>query len=229
MIKITLFDACCASCTSGTACFFVDELAEFEMPWLAQTTNVEQIERFERSKNGGLVTDYYTGDTELNIVQIDNNASVMYESKHVLTDCNIDILNAYDCASRIYAKQAEIQLRYIEFQGVPHLVGRYALDGVCKGDFFYKESPKRYRRLSLWGNNVFLADFKEQPLVENPLGDWRDFMRDKEAYANDHVETFCWIDIYADPDRRITKETFDVFPTDELLSDLMRDIVGEAG
>lgn len=229
MVKVTLFDECCVSFVSGTACFFVDELEEFETPWLAQTTDAETINRFQRSKNGEFVADYYANDPSLNIIQVDQDTKILYESKHVLSDCHISVLNTYNCASSIYVKQAEIYLRYILFQGVYHLVGRYTLHGVCKESVMSTEACKVYKKLSLWGNKVFLSDFQSQPLTVTTSNEQRKALSFKEAYANDHVETFCWIDLTLEQTKELTKEMFDTILTDTLLSDLMRDIVGEAG
>ena len=74
MYKITLFDYNCASCTSGTASFYVDDIDIFEEKWSKLETSPERIERFRRSKNGEVVTDYYSDDEELNIVQEDKAA-----------------------------------------------------------------------------------------------------------------------------------------------------------
>lgn len=229
MVKITLFDNCCASCTSGTAKYFVDNLAEFETPWLAQATDPDQIQRFQQSRDGAVVTDYYSDDPSLNIVQIDDDAEVLSEFTRIYSDFHLDIFNAYNCATHIYAAQAEIRLRYIQFQGVPHLVGRYSLHGVCQEWWFTETPSTMYQQLCLWGNTIFSSHFQEQPPLDNPFGDWRDHVHPKEAYQNDHVETFCWLHICSDPDGDIAKQGFDTLLTEEFLSNLMLDIVGEAG
>ena len=86
MYKITLFDYNCASCTSGTASFYVDDIDIFEEKWSKLETSPERIERFRRSKNGEVVTDYYSDDEELNIYAMyltpaTKGDSVLLESK----------------------------------------------------------------------------------------------------------------------------------------------------
>lgn len=72
--KITLFDANCPSCTSGTASFFTEDIDEFEHNYFSDE-NVEsnqleaQKQRYFRSKAGEIVTDYYSDAPELNIFQ----------------------------------------------------------------------------------------------------------------------------------------------------------------
>ena len=69
MYKITLYDYCCCPICDGTVSFFVDNLEDFEKNWkkCLGDRDKERVERFERSKNGEIVVDYYSDDEELNI------------------------------------------------------------------------------------------------------------------------------------------------------------------
>lgn len=77
--KITLFDANCPSCTSGTASFFTEDIDEFEHNYFSDE-NVEsnqleaQKQRYFRSKAGEIVTDYYSDDPELIFFSMQNMA-----------------------------------------------------------------------------------------------------------------------------------------------------------
>ena len=96
MYKITLFDYNCASCTSGTASFYVDDIDIFEEKWSKLETSPERIERFRHSKNGEVVTDYYSDDEELNIVQEDKAADLAclrqnVQNRQCHTEANIKL------------------------------------------------------------------------------------------------------------------------------------------
>lgn len=73
--KITLFDANCPSCTSGTASFFTEDIDEFEHNFFSdENVGSNQLEaqkqRYFRSKAGKIVTDYYSDAPELNIFSV---------------------------------------------------------------------------------------------------------------------------------------------------------------
>ena len=71
MYKITLFDANCPSCTSGVIRYFTDNIQEFKDRWEQLETDEKTKERFNKSLNGEVITDYYSNAPELNIVQKD--------------------------------------------------------------------------------------------------------------------------------------------------------------
>lgn len=80
----------------------------------------EKKMRFQRSKNGENVTDYYVDHPEDNIVK-----RFFYENQSFVT------YNAYRCAMEIYAAYAEIAVRFIRFKTKYFLIGKYKLQGVC--------------------------------------------------------------------------------------------------
>lgn len=59
--------------------YFVDNLEDFEKNWKALVKDQERIKRYEKSKKGEIVTDYYCVDEELNKVQADNDSKVIEE------------------------------------------------------------------------------------------------------------------------------------------------------
>ena len=71
MYKITLYDKNCSPICDRTTFWFVEDLEQFEKNWLPLQCkyNVSTIEKYYRSKFGEVVTDYYSDNEELNIVQ----------------------------------------------------------------------------------------------------------------------------------------------------------------
>ena len=71
MYKITLYDCNLPSCVSGVFSIYCDDIEKFEKDWIQLESDKERIERFRKSKQGEMVTDYYSDSPELNIVQRD--------------------------------------------------------------------------------------------------------------------------------------------------------------
>ena len=93
MYKITLYDYCCNPICDGTESYFVDNLDDFENNWKPLVRSEDRIERYEKSKNGEIVTDYYSDDEELNIVQKDNNSKVIEEKEFEKSNFDIELYN----------------------------------------------------------------------------------------------------------------------------------------
>ena len=69
MYKVTLFDGNTAPYISNTFSVYCDDIDEFEKNWSGMETDEMRKQRFRRSKQGEMVTDYYSDAPELNIVQ----------------------------------------------------------------------------------------------------------------------------------------------------------------
>lgn len=140
--KITLFDANCPSCTSGTASFFTEDIDEFEHNYFSDE-NVEsnqleaQKQRYFRSKAGEIVTDYYSDAPELNIFQYAEYGTIEKRKTFHYKDKIFELHNGYLIPCPIYAAEAIVELAQIAFkknpdeEGEKYLVARYSLSGVC--------------------------------------------------------------------------------------------------
>ena len=136
--KITLFDANCPSCTSGTASFFTEDIDEFEHNYFSDE-NVEsnqleaQKQRYFRSKAGEIVTDYYSDAPELNIFQYAEYGTIEKRKTFHYKDKIFELHNGYLIPCPIYAAEAIVELAQIAFkknpdeEGEKYLVARYSL------------------------------------------------------------------------------------------------------
>ena len=111
MYKITLYDYCCNPICDGMVSYFVDNLEDFEKNWKALVKDQEHIKRYEKSKKGEIVTDYYSDDEELNKVQADNDSKVIEEEEYEKSNFEIDLYIAYDCSSKYYIFNLQYKLR----------------------------------------------------------------------------------------------------------------------
>ena len=231
MYKITLYDYNCSPLCDGTTSFFIDSLEDFEKHWMAHAcVDDDTKDRYVRSKSGENVTDYCTDDPKYNIVQKDDSAVVLFEREYSYSDKTFALFNAYGCESNVYAKHAEIKLRYIKFNKCYYLIGQYQLLGVCakeqRIDLYGCETG--WRACNVWGNPILLSEYtNKEPWIDQDGKRRLDYP--KEQFVDDKIETYCWVTV----GEFGTEEDLDMNMLGELSNDffviLMRDIPGEAG
>ena len=95
MYKVTLFDGNTAPYISNTFSVYCDDIDEFEKNWSEMETDEMRKQRFRRSKQGEMVTDYYSDAPELNIVQKDENAKIFMERTIVIRNQTVRLLYKY--------------------------------------------------------------------------------------------------------------------------------------
>lgn len=230
MYKITLYNMNCCPICDGTATFFVEQLEDFEKDWLKQKYVDEDTKnRYFRSKNGEIVTDYYTNDPKYNIVQRDENAEVLLEKSYQYNDKVFVLYNAYGCESKVYAKETDIVLRYVKFGDHFYLIGKYKLKGVCRENFLYvDDNENSWDNCTVYGNPIHNTKYENVETWIDEKGRRRlDYP--KEKFAKNEVETYCWVTVGSfSAKEELNKNTLNEL-TDEFLSVLMADIPGEAG
>ena len=225
MYKITLYDRNCSPICDGTTCFFTEDLEEFERNWRPHAYE-EQLKRYERSKDGELVTDYYSDAPELNIVQEDKEAEILFDKEVVFKDKLFTLLNVYGCEDVIYAAETYIVLRGIRFKGKCFMIGNYRMKGVCQKAFLSQREDD-FETVVVWGNPIVNCNFQKKPWYKTEDG--RDFsVYQKEDFIEDSLETYCWVTVGEYSAEELLDDSID-FESDETMIYLMRDIPGEAG
>lgn len=230
MYKITLYDQCCSPICDGTTFWFVEDLEEFEKRWipLAIKMNTSQVERYYRSKFGEIITDYYSDDESLNIVQKDDS-EVLEEKVFEYLDREVELINTYEWTSKILFDKLKIMLRVLKYNEKIYLVGQYEGCGCRRVELNYNrwyDIEVKYKQMNFWGNPI--AEYRMRYINWEDLNKsdaYKDFYtNDKDFYKNERVKSFVWIPI---------KEVDSSYKIKELsgyeLSLLLRDIIGEAG
>lgn len=225
--KITLFDANCPSCTSGTASFFTEDIDEFERNYFSDE-NVEwgkleaQKERYFRSKAGENVTDYYSDDPELNIFQYAEYGTIEKRKTFHYKDKIFELHNGYLIPCPIYAAEATVELAQIDFKKHPdeedekYLVARYSLSGVCSESFY----SDKFSDCTPYGNAIIKTCYPED----------LPYNGEKEDFADCKLSTFAWVELYQRCFKGDHVNGYEIEePTEEQLAWIMRDIPGDAG
>lgn len=189
MYKITLYDYCCAPFCDGTFSFFVDDLEAFERRWLPITKRrePERAERYLRSKKGEIVTDYYSDDPLLNILQEDKYAEVLEEKVFCERDLDIELFNAYRWSSEYHFDRLTYALRRIRFGGEELIAARYGIKGVCTEGFCGRT------RARVWGNPICAAKY-QSPAHRDPDGEGLT----AEVFSEDRIVCFVWLPLDLD-------------------------------
>ena len=230
MYKITLYDNNSCPICDGTTFWFVEDLEQFEKNWLPLQSkyNVSTIERYYRSKFGEVVTDYYSDDEELNIVQ-SVDSEILQEAVFEYTDKEVVLENAYCCTIKILFDKLRIVLRVQSCNDKYYLVGQYFGYGCRRVSPDYNrwyDKEVQYSQMHFFGNPV--AKYRARDINWDDWGKddaYKDFYtNDKDFYKNESVETFVWL-----PIKEVDRQYIINEPTMEDLALLLLDIVGEAG
>ena len=220
MYKITLYDCNCPICTSRVAEFYADNINKFQKEWFKLEDDKDRKERFLKSLNGEIVTDYYSDSPDLNIVQEDKDAKVLRTEKLSFKNQKFTLMNDYWCSGDILVLDAEFSIRYICFQGQYIIAGKYKLSGVAS----INEFSQGYERQCVYGNRVLKTQYHS--FVDFDKGTPLYDISDNTNFKDDIIESICYIPIkYFDTYEDM--QDYDLSYND--ITMLMRDILGEAG
>ncbi len=226
MYKITLYDNNCSPICDGVACFFTEDLEAFEQNWQPHADE-EQWTRYLQSKAGEIVTDYYSDNPELNIVQEDKDAEILFEKEIVFRNKMFTLLNAYNWEDEIYAEETHIVFRGIRFKEICYLIGKYKMKGVCRKAFL-SNNKEEYKTVTVWGNPVVKCNLQEKPVWYQTENGRAFYAYRKEDFKEDIIKTYCWVTVGTFSEEELTNDTLDL-TSDEMIIRLLADIPGEAG
>lgn len=230
MYKLTFYDQCSLGIVDWPVSYFVDDLEKFEEKWipLVQDKEPERLKRYERSKHGEIVSDFYGDCEEMNIVQVDKEACVLEEKLFTFDNLDIDLVNSYQWESKHHINTLRYTIRKIRFARRYFLIGQYSIEGIYR----YHEIPDRwtgeiyhYMQEHVFGNPVCEVKLRKLYGFDRPRPESERIISNRtENYAEDTIRSFVWHIIgECDATTAIT------MLTDEELQKLLVDIPGEAG
>lgn len=215
---IQLFDYNCPSCTSGVTKVFVEDIDEFANHYQRIEKDQKRIERFLKSKDGEIITDYYSDDPKLNIVQkVDvQDMGWMMAWKR---DIKLSIPNGYDWESDYFFKLLALEIRFIKYKDNYYKLVKPIARDCCTDSMFDDERP--YRKISIYGNPFWIYEEKSEiPRALVSLEEARGIT----------LESYVWqvADIF-DTEEELKEDVKKVWPTEEQINRIFADIPGDAG
>ena len=152
LYKVELYDVAhwCPAFVSGTINIFCEDIEDFQRRWFKLETEEEPKERFLRSKNGEIVTDYYGNDPARNIVQHD--LATVYAERTVILHSVSFGENEFSYDNMFYARRLELWFRWISFKGKYWRIASFTADGPCVKSILLRDG---YREVDCDGNPFF--------------------------------------------------------------------------
>lgn len=217
---IQLFDYNLPSFVSGVTNVFVEDIEQFANYYQSIETDKARVERFLRSKSGEIVTDYYSDDSSLNIVQqvdVQELGCMMIWRQNQ----SICVENGFGWKSDYWFKMLAMEIRWIkckdEYYKLVKPVGR---DCCYKTDFSAAYS-KPWRKVAIMGNPFWI--YKEKsgiPCSSDSLDD----------YQGISLESYVWqvADVF-EIDEEVKADMKTGWLSEEQMFRVFADIPGDAG
>ena len=130
MYKIQLFDLnSYPAFVSGVVEVYTDDIDEFEEHYLIQNrASDDQKARFLRSKSGEIVTDYYSDEPELNIVQ-EINVEILHTKQEIYEDIEVVVHAGSLCEYHYWFKKLVFDIRWVRIEnGIEKIVKTQGFD-----------------------------------------------------------------------------------------------------
>ena len=113
-------------------------------------TDEMRKQRFRRSKQGEMVTDYHSDAPELNIVQKDENAKTLIERTIIIRNQEVRLTNEYQHTASLFFEKGEFHIRYMKMWDQYISLVRYKLTGASRENIYIEGR----QRVLCFGNPV---------------------------------------------------------------------------
>ena len=159
MYKVSLMDDNCSPIFDGIAVFFTENIIRFEKNWVATgRVDNEQLKRFRQSKEGKIVTDYYSNNPSLNIVQWDTT-NILFEKTVSLENIDFLATNAYSFQEQYHANTLNIHFIWLNFKNEYWRSASFKAIGVAE----FSSTIQEYIDVRCFGNPVLINNAKYKP------------------------------------------------------------------
>ena len=227
MYKITLYDMNRNPIADGTACFFTEDIDDFERRWTVLETDKDRIDRFLRSKEGEIISDFWLHGEEYNIVQEDNHAKIFYEKQFLLENVTFEAANFYDCKTKFHVNRWNCTFRWIRFKDEFIRIVSFTASGVCRWHNIFED---RLDAVSCYGNLVLENIVKYSPCYngQNPIEKLPD--PSFEDFSGNSIATICWLEsLYFKTQKSMETDWRNFRITKKVMNQMFANVVGECG
>lgn len=218
LYQIQLFDRNRPSCSSGVTQVFVDDIEKFAAQYTILENNKERVERFRRSKAGEIVTDYYSDNPSLNIVQKVSFEELGWTLKWK-TNQSIIVPNGYNWPVEYYFGVLCFEIRWIRFKDQILKLTKPKGLHCCRKGLFYTEYP--CRRIFIDGNPFWIY----QENTDTPYA-----AKDIASYMETSLESYVWhVADRFNTEEEFAKDQRRAWPLKMQIARAFADLPGEAG
>ena len=215
---IQLFDYNLPGFVSGVTKVFVEDIEQFSTRYQGIETDKARVERFLRSKSGEIVTDYYSDDPSLNIVQQVDVQELGYRMIW-RRDQIISVENGFGCESDYWFKVLAMEIRWIKDKDTYYKLVKPSGRDCCIQDF--SDVTRRWGRVTVMGNPFWIHKEKSKlPYASDSLDDYQGISL--EAYVWQVADTF-------ETEEEVKADMKMGWLSKEQISRAFADIPGDAG
>lgn len=179
LYMIQLMDYNCPTCCSGVTQVFAEDIEQFAQNYQCAEKNKSRIERFLRSKEGEIVTDYYSDDPALNIVQkldVHDYGCVKISRQNV----ELRVLNGYGFEAEYFFEELVCMVRWIRIQDKFYkLVKPAGKKGLNKNFISINDS---WVEIIIFGNPFWLS---QEEILESYVWQVAEIFEEEEAMRAD--------------------------------------------
>ena len=218
LFYIQLFDRNCPSCCSGVTNVYVDDIDEFAEMYSQTEADKNRVDRLMRSKSGEIITDYYSDDPALNIVQSisveDYGIKVVQRS-----ECAVSLENGYGWDSEYYFRELVFEIRYIKWNGKYYKLMNPHAKGCCRKTL--SDIENMWHKITIQGNKFWLyGESEDIPYESLPI----------DAFKDVTLDSFVWhmADQFETEQEMLTDKALP-WPTTDQIIRAMADLPGDAG
>ena len=158
------------------------------------------MERFLRSKAGELVTDWYSDDPDLNIVQKDI-CTIYDEKDFMLGNIYFKIRNAIGYPSWLHADKVELKFKWIRFKETFYRVAKVKVEGLTEY-YLLKNGKYDFQIAECAGNPVM------ERLPSDKTFERFTYSENVKDFAENSFVSICYLlDRYFDNENALLRDT----------------------
>lgn len=219
---LVFMDANGPGCSSGLTEVYVDNIEEFSKNYQRAEQDRERVSRFLRSKAGEIVTDHYSDDPELSIVQrVD--VSVIGQKRLSRDNATVILENGFGWKAEYFFRFVTLDVMWIVCNGSLIKLVKPIVRGGCEKNPFgdFPDKDHLWHRVEIHGNPFWINE------AEPGMPDWS---ATSDAFKNTRIESYVWQTAQVfENEEEVKKDIRKRWLTPEQLIRTFMDLPGDAG
>lgn len=220
LYQIKLMDYNAPAFVSSIVTVFTEDIEEFTEKYLHLEEDEDRKNRFLRSKDGEMVTDYYSDDPNLNIVQFMPEVEVLGESSFCEHNLTVTVKNGFDYPSDYFF--AELGFRVMWVRTKEQLLKLVKANGIgcCVKNEFSDLTKIPWSKVEVYGNPFWEVESEDVP----------DDAENVEAYSQTRLKSYVWhiVDVFESIEE-LEQDRKSTWLSEKQIDRVLKDLPGDAG